>query len=124
MVELLTPETTVRELFASVDARDVAASTGYVTDDIELRFGNNDPVIGRAAFEAMSKDFHASLKSIRHEILSLWVVDESVVITQMCVHYERLDGGQLSLPSANIFRLRDGRVADYRIFMDINQVFA
>lgn len=124
MVELLTQETTVRELFASVDARDVAASSAYVTDDIELRFGNNDPVIGRAAFEAMSKDFHASLKSIRHEILSLWVVDESVVITQMCVHYERLDGGQLSLPSANIFRLRDGRVADYRIFMDINPVFA
>jgi ketosteroid isomerase-like protein len=124
MVELLTPETTVRELFAAIDARDVAASTAYVTDDIELRFGNNDPVIGRAAFEAMSKDFHASLKGIRHEIRSLWVVDDSVVITQMCVHYERLDGGQLSLPSANIFRLRDGRVADYRIFMDINPVFA
>ena len=42
----------------------------------------------------------------------------------MTVHYERLDGQRLSLPCANIFRLRDGLIADYRIFMDINPVFA
>jgi ketosteroid isomerase-like protein len=124
MVELLTPETTIRELFAATDAKDVVANAAYVADDIELRFGNNEPVVGKAAYEAMSKEFYASLKSLRHEIHSLWTEDDDVVITEMTVHYERLDGRQLSLPCANVFRLRDGLVADYRIFMDINPVFA
>jgi hypothetical protein len=35
-----------------------------------------------------------------------------------------IEGQRLSLPCANIFRLRDGLVADCRIFMDIKPVFA
>jgi ketosteroid isomerase-like protein len=124
MAELLTPEVTIRELFAATDAKDVAANAAYLTEDIELRFGNNEPVIGKVDYEAMSTQFYASLKSLRHEIHSLWTVDDDVVITEMTVHYERLDGQRLSLPCANIFRLRDGLVADYRIFMDVNPVFA
>jgi ketosteroid isomerase-like protein len=124
MVELLTPEKTIRELFAATDAKDVAANAAYLTDDIELRFGNNEPVVGKAAYKAMSTEFYASLKGLRHEIHSLWTVDEDVVITEMTVHYERLDGQQVALPCANVFRLRDGLVWDYRIFMDINPVFA
>ena len=124
MVEVLSPEKTIRELFATTDAKDVEANAAYLTDDIELRFGNNEPVVGKAAYIAMSKEFFASLSSLRHEIQSVWTVDEDIVITEMTVHYERLDGQRLSLPCANIFRLRDGLVADYRIFMDINPVFA
>jgi ketosteroid isomerase-like protein len=124
MVEVLSPERTIRELFATTDAKDVEANAAYLTDDIELRFGNNEPVVGKAAYIAMSKEFFASLSSLRHEIQSVWTVDEDIVITEMTVHYERLDGQRLSLPCANIFRLRDGLVADYRIFMDINPVFA
>ena len=44
MVELLSPEKTIRELFATTDAKDVDANAAYLTDDIELRFGNNEPV--------------------------------------------------------------------------------
>jgi ketosteroid isomerase-like protein len=124
MVEVLSPEKTIRELFATTDAKDVEANAAYLTDDIELRFGNNEPVVGKAAYIAMSKEFFASLSSLRHEIQSVWTVEDDVVITEMTVHYERLDGQRLSLPCANIFRLRDGLVADYRIFMDINPVFA
>jgi ketosteroid isomerase-like protein len=124
MVELLSPENTIRELFATTDAKDVEANAAYLTDDVELRFGNNEPVVGKAAVIAMSKEFFGSLSSLRHEIQSVWTVEDDVVITEMTVHYERLDGQRLSLPCANIFRLRDGLVADYRIFMDINPVFA
>jgi ketosteroid isomerase-like protein len=124
MVEVLSPERTIRELFATTDAKDVEANAAYLTDDIELRFGNNEPVVGKAAYIAMSKEFFASLSSLRHELQSIWTVEDGVVITEMTVHYERLDGQRLSLPCANIFRLRDGLVADYRIFMDINPVFA
>jgi ketosteroid isomerase-like protein len=124
MLGVLSPETRVRELFATTDAKDIAANATHVTDDVELRFGNNDPVVGKDAYIAMSEEFYASLASLRHEIHSLWTVDDDFVITEMTVHYERLDGQRLSLPCANIFRLRDGLIADYRIFMDINPVFS
>jgi ketosteroid isomerase-like protein len=124
MLGVLSPETRVRELFATTDAKDIAANATHVTDDVELRFGNNDPVVGKDAYIAMSEEFYASLASLRHEIHSLWTVDDDIVITEMTVHYERLDGQRLSLPCANIFRLRDGLIADYRIFMDINPVFS
>jgi ketosteroid isomerase-like protein len=124
MPQTLTPADLVREVFAATDRQDVDANAALMHDDVELRFGNNDPVVGKAAFIEMSHGFHASLASIRHEITSLWTVADDIVITEMLVHYERLDGERLTLPCANVFRLRDGLIADYRIFMDISPVFA
>jgi ketosteroid isomerase-like protein len=51
-------------------------------------------------------------------------VERGTVIAVMTVHYERLDGQKLSLPCCNLFGTRDGRVHDYRVYMDINPVFA
>jgi hypothetical protein len=33
-----------------------------------------------------------------------------------------LDGAEPRLPCCNVFRLRDGLVADYRVYMDISPV--
>src|SRR3954447_24717152 len=103
MPEVLTAEARIRDLFATTDAQDVEANAEHVADDVVLRFGNDDPVVGKEAYKEMSRGFHAALGGLRHEIRSLWTVDENTVITEMTVHYERLDGGRLSLPCANIF---------------------
>ncbi len=124
MSQTFTPEALIRRVFEVTDAKDVEANVALVTDDVRLRFGNADVVEGKDAFREACVAFGASLTSVRHEISSLWVVDDSTVITEMTVHYERLDGGRLSLPCANIFRLRDGLVRDYRILMDISPVYA
>ena len=51
-------------------------------------------------------------------------MEGGTAIAVMTVHYERLDGQKLSLPCCNLFGTRDGRVYDYRVYMDINPVFA
>ena len=38
------------------------------------------------------------------------------------VHYRRLDGRELNLLCCNVFRVSDGLVRDYRIYMDVNPV--
>jgi ketosteroid isomerase-like protein len=115
---------TIRGLFAAVDERDVALVTPYLADDVELRFGNAEPVRGLADVQATSEQFNASLAGIRHEIVDLWEIPgEQVVVVLLEVHYKRLDGGELTLPCCNVFRLRDRRVYDYRIYMDVNPVF-
>ena len=40
------------------------------------------------------------------------------------VHYTRLDRGQVTIPCCNVFRLRDGLVAEYRSYIDATPVYA
>jgi hypothetical protein len=42
----------------------------------------------------------------------------------MDVYYRRLDGRELTSPCCNIFRVDNGLVDDYRIYMDVNPVLA
>jgi hypothetical protein len=47
-----------------------------------------------------------------------------VFVTELEVHYTRLDGGQVTLPCCNVFRLREASVAEYRSYIDITPVYA
>jgi hypothetical protein len=54
--------------------------------------------------------------------LEVWS-DCEALITELEVSYTRLDGSSIALPCCNVFRLRDGLVADCRVYMDINPVY-
>ena len=49
-------------------------------------------------------------------------LDTIEVPTGPDVHYRRLDGRELNLPSCNVFRVSDGLIRDYRIYTDVNPV--
>jgi ketosteroid isomerase-like protein len=117
-------ESQIRRLFEAVDDKDTGYLAHHFADDITFRFGNAAVVEGRPAVVAACEAFLASIAGIRHVIEHLWQVDADRVIAVATVHYERLDGGRLSLPCANSFRVRDGEVSDYRIYMDITPVLA
>jgi ketosteroid isomerase-like protein len=123
MPDVVSPEDQVREVFAALDALDVPAMAALVSDDVRMRFGNGDLVEGREAFVQAGEAFAASIAGIRHEVHTLRVVDDAV-IAEMDVHYKRLDGGELTLPCCNTFRVRDGLIVDYRIYMDITPLYA
>ena len=117
-------EDTVRAIIEATDAADVNWVSDLVTDDIRLQFGSTEPTVGKQVLIDGAVAFNASIASIRHDINALWTVEPDVVVTEMMVHYERLDGQGVSLPCTNIFRVRDGKIADYRVYMDIAPVFA
>jgi ketosteroid isomerase-like protein len=71
--------------------------------------------------EALSA-FLVSVAGFRHTVTNVWS-DLDAVIAELKVHYTRLDGTELTLPCCNVFRLRDGLVADYRVYMDITPVY-
>ena len=123
MAQVRTPIDQVRELFAALDRKDVPALAAHLGDDVHTRMGNQDGVEGKAAFKQAAETFLGSIAAIRHEIHSIWSVDDAVV-AELSVHYTRLDGGQLTLPCCNVFRLRDGLVVDYRVYMDVSPVYA
>jgi ketosteroid isomerase-like protein len=123
VTQVVSPKDLVRGVFAALDAQDPAAVTARMTDDVRMRLGNADLVEGKAKFREATAAFVASITAIRHEITSMWSVDD-VVIAEMDVHYERLDGRKVTLPVCNVFRVRDGLVSDYRVYLDIAPVYA
>jgi ketosteroid isomerase-like protein len=119
-------EQIVRDLFATVDAGDMTRLVGMLTDDVRFQLCNAEPTIGRDALPVAYTALSETVASLSHEILSVWMVDEPepATICELEVTYQRHDGSQITLPCLNVFRLRDGLIADYRIYMDINPVFA
>lgn len=114
----------VRTLIRAVDNAnddDIAALTAA---EVHFRFGNARPTDTRSELLAAARAFRESISALRHTILDLWDVNGGTVIAIMDVHYERLDGRELNLPCCNVFRVRDGCVDKYLIYMDINPVLA
>jgi len=117
---------TITELFAATDRGAVEAVSRFFRDDVEVFFGNNDPIRGRAAYAALYSQFTGSLSGVRHEIHDVWHAAEEgdVLLARLTVHYTRLDGLMVSLPCCNVFRLSGGLIAQYRVYVDLGPVFA
>jgi ketosteroid isomerase-like protein len=119
-------ERTVRRLFAAIDAGDAESVLDLLTDDVTFRFGSAEPTTGKAAITANAAAMAEVVASLSHQLSAVWSVErpEPAVLCEMKVTYQRHDRSQITLPCCNVFRLRDGRIADYRIYMDVNPVFA
>jgi ketosteroid isomerase-like protein len=114
----------VRTLIRAVDNAnddDIAALTAA---EVDFRFGNAEPTSTRSELLSAARAFRESIAGLRHTILELWEVGDGTVIALMDVHYQRLDGRELNLPCCNVFRVRNGCVDKYLIYMDINPVLA
>ena len=112
----------IRGMFAAFDAKQVAVLEELVTDDVLLRLGNPPMVQGKTAFVAAVNAFLGSVAGFRHEFVNLWRAGQTV-IAEFDVHYTRLDGGKVTLPCCNVFKLRDGLVSEYRSYMDATPVY-
>ncbi len=117
----MTPNDHVRGMFATFDAKDVSGLAAFMADDVRLRLGNAEPVQGKSAFVSAVTAFLASVAGFRHEVLNVWS-DRDALIAEFDVHYVRLDGGQVTVPCCNVFRLRDGLVSEYRSYIDATPV--
>jgi len=113
----------VRAIFEAFDAKDASALSSLMTDDVRLRLGNAETVEGRSAFAEAVIAFFASVAEFRHDVIDVWS-DGDTLIAELDVDYTRLDGREVSVPCCNVFRLRDGSVADYRTYIDATPVYA
>jgi ketosteroid isomerase-like protein len=112
----------VRTLIGAVDQSDQTTIAALTTSDVHFRFGNAEPTKSQSELLAAAKSFRGAIAELRHTIVDIWAVDDGTVIAMMDVYYRRLDGRELNLPCCNVFRLHDGLVNDYLIYMDVNPV--
>ena len=55
MAQVVSPKDLVRGVFAALDAKDTAAITARMTDDVRMRLGNADVVEGKAKFREATR---------------------------------------------------------------------
>ncbi len=122
----------VRAIFAAVDSCDPDAIAAHFADDIHLVIGSSAPVEGRQdaseAFATVGRTF----SSVRHAISGIWRGRSEaqgrtadVASVEAAVTYTLPDGRSVTVPCTSTLRLaEDGRIRDYRIFMDAAPVQA
>jgi ketosteroid isomerase-like protein len=116
----------ITAVLAALDAGDLAAATNHLCDDVTVVFGNFEPLVGAVAFAQLFQQFTSSLQAVLHEIHHIWPAanDLDVLVASMTAHYTRTDGKRVSLPCCNVFRMRGGLIAEYRVYMDISPALA
>jgi ketosteroid isomerase-like protein len=115
-------ERVVRMLLAAIDAGDQDTADSLIAEDVCFRFASHPRVSGKREFIAGRGALRDSIRGFRHEIVWLGEVGVDAVIVEMNVVYTLLDGSSVTVPCCDTFRLRDGLIADYRIYIDISPV--
>ena len=113
----------IRTLIRAVDNSDYDTIASLMANDVHFRFGNADPTDSRSELLAAAQSLRGAIAGLWHTVVDLWEFDDTVIAT-MEVRYRRLDGGELNLPCCNVFRMHDGVVREYLIYMDVNPVIA
>jgi limonene-1,2-epoxide hydrolase len=95
------------------------AIVDYFTEDAIYHNIPIDPVVGKEAIKATFAMFTTGVESIEFRILNV-AADSNIVLT------ERLDvfvlpNVTIELPVMGTFELRDGKIARWRDYFDLNQ---
>ena len=120
-------ETWARELYTKVDRKDAAGFAAVFVEDGWLRFGNNDPIVGRKNIEAAIAQFFTAMVSLRHQFVRT-TLHEKLLFLEAAVTYTRHDQKVVTVPAMTVFTFaeRDGRRAAERcnIYVDLAPLFA
>lgn len=109
-------------IIQAIDSGDPSQFAKLLTENSVFKFGNFPSVAGKAAIFKTQTEFFASVKSTKHTVLRSWRAPDSIV-AQMEVTYIRLDGSTLTLPVTDIFMLKNNKIDQTLIYMDIAPLY-
>lgn len=113
----------VKDLFLAIDRMDADGFSAFLTKECAFCFGNAPAVYDRENIRDYVANFFSSIKGLAHRILETWEFGQTV-ICEGEVTYIRRDDKKITLPFVDIFRMEQGLIADYRVYMDISPLFA
>jgi len=105
------------ELLTAIDAQDAGKFASYLTEDVVFRYGSNPPVHGRQAVHDYVAAFFGNLDALRHRLLGEWE-SGNAVICEGEVTYTLPGGKAATLPFVNVLGMQNGKIKDYKIYID------
>jgi hypothetical protein len=110
------------QLFTDIDSMEPERFTAHLADDVTMRFGNADPVQGRAAVHEVWASFCDGIDGVSHAPRRRWESDEGTV-AEADVTYTR-NGGTVTVPVVTIYHENGELIDDYRVYIDLAPLFA
>lgn len=110
------------EVYEAVDSKDEQQLARFLSENCTFIYANSEPVIGRANIAEASRNFMALIAGIKHRLLDVWAVDD-VIVSRLDVTYTRKDRSTLTVPAATIWRVSNGQINEYRIYVDVAPLF-
>ncbi len=110
-------------IFADIDAFDPDKFVAHLTEDAVFRFGNADPVVGRAAVREAVAGFFSTIDGLTHHVLDSWDVGDTTIV-RIDVEYRRKDGKSVTLPNADILTFDGDLVRNWQIYIDLAPLYA
>ena len=112
----------LNEVFTIIDYKDAKDLSQFLTDDVEFCFGNQPPIIGRAASIQAISDFFQAIESLAHSIEDV-ILDDERIVCRGRVTYTRFDGTILTTQFSNWFYLHGDLISRYMVFVDNSELF-
>ena len=109
-------------LFEDIDSMDPDRYARHLSDDVVMRFGNGEPVVGRVAVRDAWAGFCADLNGVSHDLVERWDVGAATIVEAQ-VTYTRADDTTVTVPVVTIYRSSRDLIDDYRIFIDLAPLF-
>lgn len=117
-----------RSFFSAVDAQKADDLRDYFTDDVVFRMANAEPLNGVDTLLDAFGQADLRFTSITHDVTGIWRgtwAGGDVVSVEALVTYTSAEAEPVTLPVTSTLRLNgDGRIADYRIFIEPSPAFA
>lgn len=113
----------VQSAFTAVDNSDAAVLAGLITDDAVFRVSNNPEVVGKQNIIPFLGGYFKSIRSTRHDQIEAWEMQGAIVMNGR-ITYTCLDGSTYSCWFSNAFRMKDGKIKEYLIFVDNSKLYA
>lgn len=109
-------------LFKSIDRKDTDAFVSFLSENVVFRFGNAEPVRGKASVRDAVHGFFGSIKALHHVVHESWDTG-SAVVCHGIVTYTRHDSSTLTVPFANVLTVENGLFSEYLIFADVSGLY-
>lgn len=110
-------------LFAAIDRKDAAAFVGFLSEDAVFRFGSAPAVHGRAAIQEAVDGFFGTIAGCSHQLTNT-VKSGSTLLCEGEVTYRRQNDTEITLPFANVLEYDGSLIGHYKIYIDINPLYA
>lgn len=112
----MTPKQTIEAAFAAFGMLDLEAVYALVDDGVVYQNMAQGPVHGLAGLRELWANFGA-ITYLRSEVLNM-VADGEIVLAERLEHMV-IDGREIAVPMAGAFRVRDGKITEWREYYDM-----
>ncbi|MDP1820262.1 MAG: limonene-1,2-epoxide hydrolase family protein [Acidimicrobiales bacterium] len=113
------PIEVVQAFCDAIAGGDLDPVIAFFTDDAVYHNIPLEPVVGPDAIRATIEGFTGAVESLEFKVLAIAAAGDTVLTERIDVF--RFPGSSIDLPVMGAFELRDGRIAAWRDYFDLNQ---